>query len=891
MKLLMKNNQYFFLLVILLLVFWIWWIPGPRVANDFSFISNDWLKLLFDIPRLWNERGAEGLGEYGVFILWHYPISLIVGMLSFIGLTFEIWERLLIAVFIFFGSFSIWRLLSHYYLSNQSKFVGSLFYLINTYPLLLIDGGQISIAIAYSLFPLIYLKTSEAIHADFSKKITAGLLVTLLGVFDFRFIYILILLLLVSFIFDIFENRKKGLLVIIRDWIISGLTTFFIVVGLNSYWLVPLVKVPVEAEVFSSVTRISDSFVNIGHAMLMIAPHWYLNVFGQISPLRWEFVLLPVLVFLAPILRRKDKAVLFWLVVGVFSTFLVKGGSEPLGHIYPWLHTNIPGFSLFRDSTKFFFLVALSYTILFAISFEEITKRFLPDKKYKILFLFFVSAYLLFLVRPVFLNQMIGTFSIHPMEKEFQSLSSILKVDKNFGRVFWIPATHSLSYSDLNHPVVEAARVFNKTPFVFGVKGSYEIFNFLREAPYMGELFDVAGISYIAYPYFDFRRESPHPEDINYYHLFLNQLANLPWIEGFISESKIPLLKTKSHQDKIFITQNSWIVFGSDETLSEATKSAELRLSDNAIIFAETKPNQGVLFNKFPEAKVVLNGKTELDLAATFIPQSRIIFPAKQLGNDPDKNGWWKNDGKNLIKWREFLQTKYNIDNKDFDLGGGWAIGEGSTNLKIHNSKFKKGDILFARVLESLRGGKLSFYQGERLLGEIITKSNENNIVRWFEIASLEDLSGLTIKTDGNLNIINALAVVDPDIMVSIKKQADQLKGRLTNYKSSNIQNSKAVVAYRKINQTKYQVLVSNLHSPGIVVFSSAFNSRWKLNGQNSVPVYGFLNGFRVEKNGEYTIEFEPQRYVIFSLFITGLTAILIIAVLRSQRIKVDIMN
>ncbi len=851
-------------------------MPGPRTANDFSFISNDWLNLQFDIPRAWNERGAEGLGEYGVFILWSYPINFIFGMLSYLGLNFQIWERVLVFLFILLGSVSIWRFLDVYSLSKESKFVGSLFYLVNTYPILLIDGGQISIVLAYGLFPFAFLYIREAAHSTLRKKIIAGFVVSLLGFFDIRFIFILFLLLLLQVIFD--KNN-------FRKWIKAGLIIGSVVLALNFYWLLANIKVPIEKDVLSSFTKISTNFLNIGHPILVISPHWYKNIFGKISQLRWEFILLPLLTFIAPILR-KDKQVLFWLVTAAFSIFLVKGGSPPLPQIYPWLHAHVAGFSFFRDSTKFFFLVTLSFAVLISITSEELIKRIFKSKRAQVFYLLFISAYLLYLIRPIFLNQMTGTFSIQPAESQFQSLATFLRKDNNFGRVFWIPTTAPLSYSDLNHPIVEAARVFTRIPFEFGVKGSYETFNFLREASYMGEIFDISGISYIAYPYPDIRKENLSSDDIKYYYTFLNQLTNLPWIDKRIAQSKIPLLKTKSHQNKIFITGNSWITFGADEIFKEATTSSKLRLSNNAVIFAESKPEMGLLISKYPEAKIVLNKKTNTDLLASLIPKQKIIFPATQLTINPNSEGWWENDGTDLISWRDFLQSKYGIDNKDFDLGGGWAIAEGNSEFRMQNSEFKTGKILFARVMESSRSAELSFYQNDQLFGKINTKT-KNSVIRWFEVGSLPDTADLTIKTKGDINVINALALVNPQELEGYKREADDLGKQITEFKPENVLENNLSVVYQKINQTKYKVTVSNLTRPEIVIFSSTYHPGWQLNGQSPIPVYGFLNGFRVDKDGEYILEFEPQRYVELGFAVSLLSVVSLVfylIVTRGQR-------
>lgn len=871
----MLRSKYFYLLILILLaVFWIWWLPGPRAANDFSYISRDFLKIQFDIPRVWNERGAEGLGEYGIFILWSYPINFIFGVLAILGLNFEVWERILVLLFIFLGSISIWQLLSRYKLSDKSKFIGSSFYLLNTYPILLIDGGQLSISLAYSLFPLAILKILEAVSFGVRKKILAGLVISVLGFFDIRFLYVLFLFLLLRILFDILEGKNQRLNILWR-WSSTGLLAGLVVIALNAFWLIVIAKIPLEKNVLSALIKISANLFNIGHPVLMISPHWYKNVFGLISELKPEFILFPILVCLAPILRRKNKTVLFWLTVAIFSIFLTKGATEPLSFIYSWLYSNIPGFSFFRDSTKFFFLLALSYTVLISITAEEIFIRL--KKKLRFVYILFIIAYLLYLIRPLYLGQMTGTFSIQPAESDFRLLANILKEDQGFGRVFWIPTTAPLSYSDLNHPIVEAARVFNRLPFAYGVKGAYEIFNFLREAPYMGEIFDVSAISYIAYPYPDIRRDRLSTDDAKYYSTFLHQLTNLPWIDKKIPESNIPLLKTKSNQDKIFITKNTWIVFGSDEVFKEATKSAELKLSNNAVIFAEYKSEIGPLINNYPEAKIVLNKKTITDILASFIPKSQFIFPSAQMSIIPDIAGWWKNTGEDLISWNDFLQSKYGINNKDFDLGGGWAVGERSLEFKVKSEKFKKGEVLLARVIESSRSGLLKFNQGDQIIGEIITKIDGDANVRWFEVGPLQKTADLIIKTNGDINVINALAVVNKQDLLVYKNKTERLLKNVRDFKPGNLEDSAARVSYQKINQTKYKVIVSGLTHPQIIVFSSSFHPLWKLNEEEAIQVYGFLNGFRVNKDGEYILEFEPQKYVETGLAISILSCISIL--------------
>ncbi|MBU1031626.1 hypothetical protein KKE03_01740 [Patescibacteria group bacterium] len=874
------------LLFLLFAVYWQWFLPGPKVANDYPIISTNLLKSLMNFPYVWSEGGAEGLGEYSAFFLWSWPPSFIAGILANLGLSFNVVERVLLFIpFLLLGCVGIWKFCGSINLTDCAKFIASLFYLTTTYILLVIDGGQLSIALIYAWFPIAFLAIEKSIKGGFNKKILAGLAVSILGFFDFRFIYILFLLSSTLFFYQILLVSKKRAALFL-DWISSGVIIGAVVMGLNAYWLLSLFKAPISSSTYAFFTQASFlSLINLGHSILLLAPHWFKNIFGNITTLRPEFILIPILVFLAPILRLRNSVVGFWLLIAIFSIFLTKSTSEPLPQVYPWLFSHIPGFSLFRDSTKFFILEALSYSILLGITTEEILKKINKVPKLKIFFLVFLSSYFIFLTRPVWLGQMTGTFSQPLFKQEFAELGQIIEKDNSFSRVFWIPSFPSLGYSSQIHPRVEAARLVQRRPFDIGTKGSYETFNFLREASYMGEIFDVAGIGYIVYPYLDPRRDNMHPDNIKYYHTFLDQLSKRPWLSR-VENSSIPLLKTKNHQDKFFMTSNIWWVIGSDNLYNEAAKSAKLKLSKNALIFAEEYPGMGTKLNDFPEAKIVLNNKTNLDLAASFLDPKDLLFPAKNLDFTPNESGWWKREAADLIRWRSFLQEKYGIDNQDFDLGGGWVVGEGNLEFRIQNSEFRKDKILLARVMESSRSGKLKFYQDDKIIGEVSTKISGNANVRWFEVGKLNSDKQVTVASEGDINVINALAVLDENKWTLFQDRARQLKGKIVNFDEKYAEDdSNPTVTYQEINPTKYKVIVSNLTKPSLMIFSQSYDSLWKTSGDKTpLPVYSLLNGFKVENDGEYIVEFEPQKYVYKGLVITGATIVILILLLLKTR-------
>ena len=118
----------FFLAIILIVVYWQWFLPGPKVANDYPMISTSLLKSLMNIPYVWLEGGAEGLGEYSTFFLWAWPLSFMSGILANLNLSFSVIERVLLFIpFLLLGGIGIWKFCESIKLTNAAKFISSFF--------------------------------------------------------------------------------------------------------------------------------------------------------------------------------------------------------------------------------------------------------------------------------------------------------------------------------------------------------------------------------------------------------------------------------------------------------------------------------------------------------------------------------------------------------------------------------------------------------------------------------------------------------------------------------------------------------------------------------------------------------------------------------------------
>lgn len=912
----LDNFLKFFLVVETLIIFRNWFLPSfPNLSTDISYDFISLSKGIF-LPFTWrNTLIGDGMGSYVLNTMWSYPTMFIFQ--NFLKLHIPFWFQMKYLAFL--PSLLI-SYLGFKKLNQSFKFqtaIAWLFYVTNTYFILLLDGGQLNLVLAYSFFPLVYYFYKNAISTEkisFSKTITYGLSLCFISSFDIRLLFPLYILIGVDFIVSFSLKREKKILTSILKFLLLnlvGLTTFAL---LNLYWIVPGVlskKIELPQGYGSVNNLLSLNFTSVTHSLFVQQPHWYLNIFGKISNPIWYFGLLPLFVILGYLfVKNKNKRVFMGLlIVGIFLT---KGANPPLSNVYTWLFTYIPGFNVFRDSTKFFVLISLSYSLLLGMLFQRLKKE--KIRLYRVVF-FLLLSFVAITNYPVLVGKLTGTFSEPPYLPFVQKANQIISSDASFSRSLWLPVKLSLGYVSYLHPSLDAIIAIQKRPFEVGIVGAYEQFNFLREASYAGQLLKIAGIKYIAYPFPDERRQNLKQDNIDYYYSFLDQLTNLPWIDKVVSSPPVAVLQTKEAKDHFFIAPKTFFVVGSDQIYSDLVNIPGFDLSKTALIFSEEGTNSFNNLENIPISNIILYHKKAVDLAASIIGKSKMIFPASDLARDPtSENPWWKRGTEDFLWMRNFLQTKYRIDNQDFDLQGGYSIAEGNQNLDIKSVKLTKGNLLLARVMKSSKGGIVQFWQGDSEIGEVNTMADEQNQseikltgygnipdqifkydkaeFNWYIVGKLKSDEALTIKTLGDLNVVNA-------IMSVTQKEWDAANELTNSYaiidwdslsdkakKELFIADDQTSISYTRISPTEYKVNISGLNSPETLAFSESYDSLWTANGSSSYPLYSLINGFMIDHDGNYNIYFSPQKYVNTPLFISGLTLTSVIFLLLYPKLR-----
>ena len=401
-------------LVVVLAVYGIWFQEGTLSAGDWPYLY------------------LENIGEFSWFpetrFLWlglyyQIPAKLFVQVL---GLSWEVVERV-----IWFVPFVILSIYSSYSLTKS--WLGVLVYTTSTYILMVVGGGQMGVAFGYALAPLVLAWLIRG-----TNQLMGGLLLAVQLMFDPRMAYITLFGVVLYYLVT---DWKKVRLIIIP------LIIAFI---LNLFWIVPIIMSGTGeyGDIYTGGEMVEFfSFAKFENAISLFHPNWPDNIFGKVGFQRPEFMLLPILAFSSLLFSKKPK-ILFFALLGLVGSFLAKGANEPFGIVYLWLFEHVPGFVMFRDPTKWYLLIALSYCVLIPYVLNHFKVKW-------VVWLFIV--YWVILIRPVWLGKLMGTFRPEAVPGEYIELKDFIYEQDSDFKTLWIPSRQRFGFVSKNHPALEAS--------------------------------------------------------------------------------------------------------------------------------------------------------------------------------------------------------------------------------------------------------------------------------------------------------------------------------------------------------------------------------------------------------------------------------------------------
>lgn len=471
-----------------------------------GFIFRPWFTTLPLSSGDWPYLFLENIKEFSFFpevrFLWLAPYYQILTkiVVQYLGVPWVITEKAFwFFPFIFLSLFSSYRL--------SKFFLGALIYTTNTYALMVIGGGQLGVAMGYAIAPLVLSHFME-------KKgvILNGFLLSVQVMFDPRIAF---LTLIASIIFK-------------PSFRILGVSAGMAVL-LNLYWIIPFLKhqLPLGEQLDAATIESAKflSFATFEQTFSLLHPNWPENIFGKVYFMRPEFLLIAILAFSSLLFKPQSRKVLYFALLALVGAFLAKGTNPPFGELYGWLFVHVPGFTMFRDPTKFYLFVALSFSVLIPLVLEKINK----GKMVTLLFILFW----IFTIRQALLGQLTGTFYPMPVPREYVTLKDFLHNQAEPFKTLWIPERQRFGFASKLHPAIDA-RTLSKESSISGILEWIE-------APEIQKQLKGLGVKYIIVPY-DSRGElfiSDRKYDEELYKDAYLRSQSIPWLRRIDAFSKI----------------------------------------------------------------------------------------------------------------------------------------------------------------------------------------------------------------------------------------------------------------------------------------------------------------------------------------------------------------
>ncbi len=462
--------------VLTLFIFHSWFGNTPLSSGDWSFHFPEEISHFILLPSSWMFWYQEGLGGNWVFLtgLETYFLTTARLFCQLTGLSWTISERIFWYMpFLLIGTYASVFLMRTVFPKLVSWWLTPVIFLTNTYILMITGGGQMGIAMAYALAPLVLAQFIRLVHtATFRRAIITGLTLSLMILFDPRIAYVVIVG-AVSYwaVTMVFEKAAR-----VRSVYFLGIP--FVIAGLvHTFWVLPFVIFrvnPIESlgSAYNSIGAVTFfSFADFSHALALLHPNWPENLFGKVYFLQPEFLLIPILAFSAFLNRKTSPSIISMGVMAILGVFLAKGANDPGGGIYLWLFSYVPGFNVFRDPTKFYLLIAIAYSILIPVALDRIGK--------KIVTVIFVLFWLV-TIRQAVAGQLGGTFVPHTVPTEYEVLKDVINQPEYF-RTFWVPHWERYGFSAYMHPAIDAGSVLDtSTPsamlaWIDSQEGKYQL--------------------------------------------------------------------------------------------------------------------------------------------------------------------------------------------------------------------------------------------------------------------------------------------------------------------------------------------------------------------------------------------------------------------------------
>jgi hypothetical protein len=233
--------------------------------------------------------------------------------------------------------------------------------------------------------------------------------------------------------------------------------------SLNAFWIAPLLSFrdSTASEVLARAI-FGNHFFTLRGALALFHPFWTgrLPAIFQLQPIPPQELGVALVAILALAVSPRRGLVLACAGVAIIGIFLGKQAAPPLSAAYAWLFDHFPGFSAFREASKFFVLIALGYAGLVALAVQAMQERWSSPRARRA----GLAAVALAVVVPQLMHgwplangAIGGLFVERQFPAGYRALNAwIAGSDEGF-RTLWVPTVSRWADFDATHPRLDAA--------------------------------------------------------------------------------------------------------------------------------------------------------------------------------------------------------------------------------------------------------------------------------------------------------------------------------------------------------------------------------------------------------------------------------------------------
>jgi O-antigen/teichoic acid export membrane protein/tetratricopeptide (TPR) repeat protein len=497
-----------------------WLSTVPLSAGDWGWPDRQRLLGYFPWPGLWdNALGLNGENRFSAS--FRFPVEFVSGLLATLGASWTFIEQ-----FLYFIPLAVLLPVSGWLLAREV--MGRTRWALLT-PLLLLgstyftveSNGEVPLTLAETVSMLVllaFLRTMRRRSTGWAAL--TGLLLAGTAAFDIRPAYICAVLMAMYFVVVTLAERSWSVL---GRRLFLGALTGAVFIGSQAFWLIPLLTYKGNPG-FPTPPAPDFNILTLGHGLTGTAANWTGGqpAFLVQAALNPAYMILP-LIALTPLLARRLRPEVVWLAVAaLLFAFFAKTDTPPLGGVYDWMFGHVPGWNLFREGSKFLYVVTLAYAILIPIALSAAFEwsRSRPGQVSRLAArgvataaLVGVVALSLSTVVVLQTGSLRSTTVATPEPASFAQFSTVLAQDSRPGSVLWFgqpllndgATKHRFLIASSTHPAVNLTGSFSsnginqRDPFQLYCADNLVAFCYLDSSmfPY---LVQASGASYAVVP-------------------------------------------------------------------------------------------------------------------------------------------------------------------------------------------------------------------------------------------------------------------------------------------------------------------------------------------------------------------------------------------------------